>query len=377
MYTTEFLVIFPYFCAVLPYVLVQNNSSVDDYDLPIGEASSTSILLATNRSPTRRPAEEADVHSFYSLVHYCAQSQELRDRVTRSERMRTAQEESTETQNVLLERRFRWLEQVLRQREDLLSELKNEKLCAPPAPLLLLSLFLHSSRSMFCTHLRLDSRKNSLRRRLESDLQNVWEASVRRERSPRASWTASGGGGSLMRMNSMGSRLQLSGSFDAQPIVGPLGLDASTASFRGGRSVSPGGGSSGSASPTRGSALFARDPLADHRDGNPGLHWSRSMSPSGTAGGSGQQHQSRAMAAASTSSSPNGYQSPLQAQSATSPPKSSAAAASPNGTLVSSLPPIPNPKRSTSPAAPGDRSAGAGGSTQTQVEPAAVSSNNK
>lgn len=82
-----------------------------------------------------------------TCVHYCAQSQELRDRVTRSERMRTAQEESTETQNVLLERRFRWLEQVLRQREDLLSELKNEKLYAPPAPLFLLSLFLHSHSS--------------------------------------------------------------------------------------------------------------------------------------------------------------------------------------------------------------------------------------
>ena len=50
--------------------------------------------------------------------------------MTRSERMRSAQEESTETQQVLLERRFRWLEQVLRQREDLLSEIKNEKLYA-------------------------------------------------------------------------------------------------------------------------------------------------------------------------------------------------------------------------------------------------------
>ena len=200
------------------------------------------------------------------------------------------------------------------------------------------------------------------RRRLESDLQNVWEASVRRERSPRTSWMAAGGGGgggSLMRMNSVGSRLQLSGSFDGQPIVAPLGLalDASTASFRGGggRSVSPGGGSSGSGSPTRASALFARDALADHRDGNPGLHWSRSMSPSGG------QHQSRAATSASASAG-------LQAPSATSAPKSSAAATSPNGTLVSSLPPIP--KRSTSPVAPGDRSAGAAA----QLEPPPVSS---
>ena len=275
--------------------------------------------------------------------------------MTRSERMRSAQEESTETQQVLLERRFRWLEQVLRQREDLLADIKNEKLCAG----------CHSLPFLYASHTSCKTRMLLVaRRRLESDLQNVWEASVRRERSPRTSWMAaggSGGGGSLMRMNSAGSRLQLSGSFDGQPIVAPLGLalDASTASFRGGgggRSVSPGGGSSGSGSPTRASALFARDALADHRDGNPGLHWSRSMSQSGA------QHQSRAAASASSG---------LQAPSAPSAPKSSAAATSPNGTLVSSLPPIP--KRSTSPVAPGDRSAGAGA----QLEPPPVSVSSK
>ena len=259
--------------------------------------------------------------------------------MTRSERMRSAQEESTETQQVLLERRFRWLEQVLRQREDMLAEIKNEKLCAPA---ILISVICVNTKELYANRCTQASGKRSAermggvgatraiatheldgerrRRRRVADAHELsgqssaaeWlvrRAADRRAARPRA-----------RREHRVVARRRRAQRLAGRRLV-RLGLaDARLGNVRARRSRRP---------PRRQS----RPPLVEEHVAE------RRAAPVARGG----------FCSASASAG-------LQAPGATSAPKSSAAATSPNGTLVSSLPPIP--KRSTSPVAPGDRSAG-------------------